>query len=162
MKLGLEHALFGQLDDGQSKITKEELENLLRKGAYYILDRGNDKEGETANSFYEADIEDILKMNSREVVIHRGVKGTKFSKATFTTDLNSDLSVKDPFFWNKVLPNSTTPQKLADRLHNTKELFIESSKANFLSDLLSLSYQYNDLRNQNVVSNIMMIGHSKA
>lgn len=102
MKLGLDKAVMGQHDDGNSNKTSElnrqEIEDLLKKGAYGAM--LNDEE---SAKFCEEDIDQILERRTK-VIRHEGnEKGSVFSKATFSAADEDNLGVEldDPDFWEK-------------------------------------------------------------
>jgi hypothetical protein len=129
-KLGLEQAILSTHDfnsnalDGEEKsslytvnddaIDAKEMEMLLRKGAYAMLEDGD----EEVTAFCEGDIDSILSSNTRKVVDEKrekteswlskrkGVAGRhKVTKQTFTAESSTqhaDVDVDDPEFWNKV------------------------------------------------------------
>jgi chromodomain-helicase-DNA-binding protein 7 len=106
LKLGLDKAVLQSMNTNQggkeamsggNTLSKAEVENLLKKGAYGALmddDNAGDK-------FCEEDIEDIL-MRRATTITHQEEKGSTFSKASFTTsDSATDISIDDPDFWKK-------------------------------------------------------------
>lgn len=114
-KLGLEQAVLGTFgqDDDDGKPTAQEMEQLLKKGAYALLEDEND---EITREFCADDIENILAKRTRT----RVVEGTKtanwlnkqglVTKSKFTADSKSaTLDVDDPLFWQKVMPDFVTP-----------------------------------------------------
>ncbi len=119
-KLGLEQAVLGTFDKGDDgKPTAKEMEQLLKKGAYALLDEDDDN----ANDFVADDIENILKKRTRT----RVVEGTKtaswlnkqgmVTKSKFTADSKSaSLDMDDPNFWEKVMPDFVTPSIMTTKL----------------------------------------------
>jgi chromodomain-helicase-DNA-binding protein 7 len=109
LKLGLDKAVLQSMNTGMADgattgagavgvaLTKTEVENLLKKGAYgALMDDEN-----TGDKFCEEDIEDILLKRSH-VITHKEEKGSTFSKATFSSaDTDQDISIDDPDFWKK-------------------------------------------------------------
>jgi hypothetical protein len=112
MKLGLDKALLQRMDTsdnstsekinskgGPSSLSKQEVEQLLKKGAY-----GAFMDDESSNQFCEEDIDQILER--RTLVIRHDAtqeKGSIFSKASFQADnSHADVDVNDPDFWDKV------------------------------------------------------------
>ena len=105
LKLGLDKAVLQSMNTNQggrevsasNTLSKAEVENLLKKGAYGALmddDNAGDK-------FCEEDIEDILSRRATTIT-HQEEKGSTFSKASFTTaDSATDISIDDPDFWKK-------------------------------------------------------------
>ncbi|EGF78368.1 hypothetical protein BATDEDRAFT_35805 [Batrachochytrium dendrobatidis JAM81] len=113
MKLGLDKALlqrmdmqgesgFAGFDAGSSKssaLTTEEVEELLKKGAY-----GAFMDDEASKQFCEEDIDQILERRT-QVIRHdnKDEKSSIFSKATFQASGSAaDVDVNDPDFWDKV------------------------------------------------------------
>lgn len=106
LKLGLDKAVLQSMNtqkngtggiDGQ--LTKKEIEELLKKGAYGALmddDNAGDK-------FCEEDIDQILQRRTQVITIDNSeAKGSTFSKATFSSSNNrEDIELDDPNFWEK-------------------------------------------------------------
>jgi len=109
MKLGLEQALF-------SKENRGEVEELLKHGAYSLIDEDSSK----SQRFVESNIEDILEKNSH-VVTYTLVRGSySLGKSTFVSDsADQSIDVHDPEFWSKVLPRQiSVAAKLQERLED--------------------------------------------
>lgn len=100
-------------------MTKEEVERLLRHGAYDIFneDKAGTAEAES-NDFVEQDIDSILERRSRKVVHQNtgsqsGAAGGTFSKASFAApktpggddkkNSTQDIDIEDPEFWTKMV-----------------------------------------------------------
>jgi len=113
LKMGLDQAVLQGLENNNDNtMTKEEVEKLLRHGAYDIF---NEEKTGTANTeseeFMAQDINSILERRTK-VVIHGSKEekqgGSTFSKATFKAG-NSDgveadnVDIDDPEFWKKVV-----------------------------------------------------------
>lgn len=124
LKLGLDKAVLSRLGDEESPVfggsgggnnlssmSKEEIEELLKKGAYAALDNEDD-ENESKN-FCNEDIDSILQRRT-QVILHgddgKDVKvnpaeGSLFSKATFAAapggPEGEQLEMNDPEFWEK-------------------------------------------------------------
>eukprot|EP00742_Colponemidia_sp_Colp-10_P009005 GILJ01009787.1.p1 GENE.GILJ01009787.1~~GILJ01009787.1.p1 ORF type:complete len:1414 (+),score=330.67 GILJ01009787.1:621-4244(+) len=125
-KLGLDQAVFhtgafaGQegvdTKGGRAAMSKTDIENLLKYGAYGLLD-----EDPTATRvFLESDIDQILNKNSRVVKYNSVRNAYSVSKSSFKSDsATTHLDVNDPDFWSKVLPvnTDTPPQRLLARLN---------------------------------------------
>lgn len=108
LKLGLDKAVLQPMNtqkggtaglDGSTGLTKKEIEELLRKGAYGALmddDNAGDK-------FCEEDIDQILSRRTQVITIDNSdAKGSTFSKATFSASNNrEDIDIDDPNFWEK-------------------------------------------------------------
>ena len=108
-KLGLEQAVLGTFgqENEEDKPSQKEMEQLLKKGAYALLE---DESDEIVNQFCADDIENILAKRTRTRVVE-GTKtaswlnkqGLVVSKSRFTSDAaGADLDVDDPDFWLKV------------------------------------------------------------
>ena len=83
----------------QQPLSKKEIEDLLRKGAYGAIMDDDD----AASKFCEEDIEMILQRRTKVMKIEGGVKGSLFAKASFAlaADQRSDIKLDDPDFWDK-------------------------------------------------------------
>lgn len=107
LKLGLDKAVLQSMNTDKaakaggladSQLTKKEIEDLLKKGAYGALmddDNAGDK-------FCEEDIEQILQRRTQVVTIESAEeKGSTFSKATFaTSDNRSDIELGRCSYYN--------------------------------------------------------------
>jgi hypothetical protein len=127
-KLGLEQAVLGSFgqDDDDDKPTNKEMEQLLKKGAYALLEDENDEEGK---AFCADDIDNILAKRTRT----RVVEGTKtaswlnkqgmcVSKSKFTSDSKTaGLDMDDPLFWQKVMPDFVTPSIILQKLQDLSD-----------------------------------------
>ncbi|KAI3652349.1 hypothetical protein MP228_002674 [Amoeboaphelidium protococcarum] len=134
MKLGIDKAVLSKIDvdsgfgefssstGGVSSLSKAEIEDLLKKGAYGAI---ADEDEEELKKFYEEDIDQILSRRT-QVILHDGteqqkVKGNSlFSKATFQLDDNQaeQLDVNDPEFWDKWAKKANVD---ADKLFQEQE-----------------------------------------
>uniref|UniRef100_A0A674D0P4 Chromodomain helicase DNA binding protein 6 n=1 Tax=Salmo trutta TaxID=8032 RepID=A0A674D0P4_SALTR len=103
LKLGLDKAVLQDINrkgslNGAQQMTKIEVEDLLRKGAYGAL---MDEEDE-GSKFCEEDIDQILKRRTQTITIETEGKGSTFAKASFVSSGNrTDISLDDPNFWQK-------------------------------------------------------------
>lgn len=107
-------------------MSKEEVENLLRHGAYDIFSEEKAGDGEAAsNAYSEQDIDSILERHSRTVVHENTGSNSKaaggtFSKATFsastpgTNGKTEEIDIEDPEFWKVCM----------ERLGNSRLLLI--------------------------------------
>jgi hypothetical protein len=99
-------------------MTKEEVERLLRHGAYDIFNEEKTGSAEAeSNDFVQQDIDSILERRSRTVVHQNtgsqsNAAGGTFSKASFkapkTPDgtqngTSEDIDIEDPEFWTKMV-----------------------------------------------------------
>ena len=130
-KLGLEQAVLGTFgqDNEDDKPTSKEMEQLLKKGAYALLEDENDEMGK---EFCSDDIESILAKRTRTRVVE-GTKtatwlnksGMVVSKSKFTGDSSSataGINVDDPLFWQKVMPDFVTPTIMMTKLNDLSKL----------------------------------------
>ncbi|XP_052817121.1 chromodomain-helicase-DNA-binding protein 8-like isoform X4 [Mya arenaria] len=103
MKLGLDKAVLqsmggDKLSQPNQQLTKREIEDLLRKGAYGAL-MDDDSAGD---KFCEEDIEQILAGRTQVIQIESEGKGSTFSKASFSVTTNrDDIDINDADFWQK-------------------------------------------------------------
>uniref|UniRef100_A0A9J8BIC1 Chromodomain helicase DNA binding protein 7 n=1 Tax=Cyprinus carpio carpio TaxID=630221 RepID=A0A9J8BIC1_CYPCA len=104
LKLGLDKAVLQSMSgrenaaNGDQQLSKKEIEDLLRKGAYGAI---MDEEDE-GSKFCEEDIDQILQRRTQTITIESEGKGSTFAKASFVASGNrSDISLEDPDFWQK-------------------------------------------------------------
>jgi len=130
-KLGLEQAVLGTFgqDEDDAKPTNKEMEQLLKKGAYALLEDDND---EVVKQFCADDIDSILAKRTRTRVVDStktaswlNKKGMVVSKSKFTSDTKSaGLDMNDPLFWQKVMPDFITPMLMVQQLEDlSNEIF---------------------------------------
>ena len=123
-KLGLEQAVLGSFgqDDDDDKPTNKEMEELLKRGAYALLEDDNDK----IEQFCADDIDNILATRTRTRVVE-GAKtaswlnkqGMVVSKSKFTSETKSaEIDMNDPLFWQKVMPDFITPMLMIQQLQD--------------------------------------------
>ena len=129
-KLGLEQAIlgtFGQEDDGD-KPTSKEMEQLLKRGAYALLEDENDEMGK---EFVADDIESILAKRTRTRVVE-GAKtaswlnksGMNVTKSKFSSESETaGINVDDPLFWQKIMPDFVTPEILLNKISDLETAF---------------------------------------
>eukprot|EP00934_Nitzschia_sp_Nitz4_P009022 Nitzschia sp. Nitz4//scaffold97_size77645//18109//25086//NITZ4_005513-RA/size77645-augustus-gene-0.24-mRNA-1//1//CDS//3329560641//9012//frame0 len=119
LKMGLDQAVLKGFESGggtEGGMTKEEVEKLLRHGAYDIFneEKAGSAEAES-NAFKQLDIDSILERRATTVV-HKGTgsasgaSGGTFSKAVFVAPSSSggegngeEIDVEDPDFWKKMV-----------------------------------------------------------
>ena len=121
LKMGLDQAVltgFESSSSGEGAMTKEEVERLLRHGAYDIFneDKAGSAEAES-NDFVQQDIDSILSRRSRKIVHGNtgsgsAAAGGTFSKASFVhktptkgenAKASEDIDINDPDFWTKMV-----------------------------------------------------------
>lgn len=124
-KLGLEQAVLGtfEKDKDDGKPSQKEMEQLLRRGAYALIEDENDEE---TKQFCADDIDTILAKRSRTRVVE-GPKtsswlnksGMAVSKTRFSAEAGSnELDMEDPLFWQKVMPDFVTPSLMLKKLND--------------------------------------------
>ncbi|KAG6574662.1 snf2 family nterminal domain containing protein [Phytophthora cinnamomi] len=128
LKLGLDQAVLGGIknDDPVAKLkgtakkskpndrmSKEEIENLLKHGAYEMFKEQESEAEAASKKFGEESIDQILSRST--TIVHdptRDADGNEkknamssFSKATFVSSANPDeeVDIDDPNFWTKVI-----------------------------------------------------------
>jgi len=129
-KLGLEQAILGTFgqDNDDDKPTSKEMEQLLKRGAYALLEDQNDEIGK---SFVADDIESILEKRTRKRVVEGAKtaswlnkKGMNVTKSKFASDTETaGINVDDPLFWQKVMPDFVTPEILLNKISELEEAF---------------------------------------
>ncbi|KAK3760063.1 hypothetical protein RRG08_064733 [Elysia crispata] len=103
LKLGLDKAVLQSMGGEKivnpaSQMSKKEIEDLLKKGAYGALM----EEDNAGDSFCEEDIDMILQRRTKVIQIESEGKGSTFAKASFSmTENRSDIDINDPNFWQK-------------------------------------------------------------
>ncbi|KAJ3393137.1 hypothetical protein HDU92_007968 [Lobulomyces angularis] len=113
MKLGLDKAILQRMDvnasmreedpfesKAPSALSKQEVEKLLKKGAY-----GAFLDDEASEKFCEEDIDSILERRTQVIKHDSGVtteKGSIFSKASFASAQSNQVDIDDPDFWDKI------------------------------------------------------------
>ncbi|KAG1712992.1 hypothetical protein DVH05_000722 [Phytophthora capsici] len=128
LKLGLDQAVLGGIknDDPVAKLkgaakkskpnermSKEEIENLLKHGAYEMFKEQESEAEAASKKFGEESIDQILSRST--TIVHDPTKDadgnekknamSSFSKATFVSSANPDkeVDIDDPNFWTKVI-----------------------------------------------------------
>lgn len=133
-KLGLEQAVLGTFDQANEddKPSSKEMEQLLKKGAYALLEDDNDEQGK---AFCADDIENILAKRTRTRVIEGAKtaswlnKAGAISKSKFSSEAGaSQLDMDDPEFWQKVMPDFVTPSLLQNQLDDLKTQILGAPK----------------------------------
>ncbi|KIH42772.1 hypothetical protein ANCDUO_27239 [Ancylostoma duodenale] len=103
LKLGLDKAVLQSttaLKESSTALSKKDVEELLKKGAYGSIMDENVDEG---SKFSEEDIETILQRRTTTITLEPGQKGSLFAKAAFNSTHNrgDDIDIDDPNFWTK-------------------------------------------------------------
>lgn len=118
-KLGLDQAVLNKIegvkaeqanakerDFGPSSMKKDEIDSLLKHGAYDVFREGKDKPDV---EYDEADIERILERDSTKIT-YSGPKQdalASLSKASFVSGAaDNQIDMEDPDFWKKLLPSA--------------------------------------------------------
>ncbi|CAK4318492.1 unnamed protein product [Aphanomyces euteiches] len=121
LKLGLDQAVLGGIRQVKSSTkgpSKEEIESLLKHGAYEMFKEEKEGDAEAASKkFSEESVDEILSRST--TVIHDPKKQEKnlfsssFSKATFVSSTNPDeqVALDDPDFWIKVIGLTGMPEE---------------------------------------------------
>lgn len=123
-KLGLEQAVLGTFEKEREddKPSQEEMEHLLKKGAYALLEDDDKKTQE----FCADDIDSILAKRTRTRVVEGAKTSTWLnkqgvSKTKFSADDGEQIDMDDPLFWQKVMPDFVTPSILLQKLGELEE-----------------------------------------
>jgi len=83
----------------QPVMSKKEIEDLLKRGAYGAL---MDEDGDASSKFCEEDIDQILERRTQIIQIIGEGKGSTFAKASFISNTaKMDIDIDDPDFWTK-------------------------------------------------------------
>lgn len=130
LKLGLDKAILQSMNSGLDKnaqgprqLTKKEIEDLLKKGAYgAVMDDDN-----AGDKFCEEDIDSILERRT-QVITMESEKGSTFSKASFAASGNrSDITIDDPDFWTKWAKKAEIDTTVGEK-DETEELVISEPR----------------------------------
>lgn len=104
-KLGLDRAILSpmEVDAKNSKEKTEpdrdELEKLLKFGAYHALNNSDDNDA----AILDEDIESILSKSTKREINDNEKGGGAFSKASFVFNENgTEIDIDDPLFWSKL------------------------------------------------------------
>jgi superfamily II DNA or RNA helicase len=116
-KLGLDRAILGHFEGGDSsasaRLKPNEIDELLRKGAYDLLCEDEETSAATSKEFAEEDIDRLLQTSTREVQWDDGSMSAKpsvFSKASFvSSSAGANVDINDPEFWAKMIPAGASP-----------------------------------------------------
>ena len=135
LKMGLDQAVLQGFESGageEGALSKDEVEKLLRHGAYDIFTEDKTGTGDAeSNAFVEQDIDSILERRAKTVVHENtgsksSAAGGTFSKASFkapkTPDgKNSgngserrDVDIDDPEFWTKMVGEAKVDEATID------------------------------------------------
>ncbi|KAF4669598.1 hypothetical protein FOL47_002434 [Perkinsus chesapeaki] len=141
-KLGLEQALMsGVTKNSTLHLSKEELNNLIKNGAYAAFSKNEEGDQEKSDQFVSATIDDILSSDRARTVTYgtvvSGGRKSAFSKATFVAneeDLEpesprmsqpspstdeehgNNVSIDDTDFWRKLVGDDSLAQLVDDDL----------------------------------------------
>lgn len=173
-KLGLEQAVLGtknfqEIEDEvgktTSKVDAQEMEQLLREGAYAVL---MEDDSDALKDFFEQDIDKLLEQRAHVLVTDGGAPTeswlnkkkslSRTSKRMFTGDSAKDtaeIDVNDPDFWKKVLPDLVTPDTMLGRLNDDSLIEAEYGEPNdkavekYMKDLTQMMDGMLDLSRRN-------------
>jgi len=129
-------------------MTKDEVEKLLRHGAYDIFNEEKTGSSERESSLFEAQsIDDILARRTRTVVYQNtgsksNAAGSTFSKASFTAVHGDaerkgnvdDVDIEDPDFWKKVVGEGKVEETSATDLSGKKRKRNATRYSHFFTD----------------------------
>uniref|UniRef100_A0A7S2K935 Uncharacterized protein n=1 Tax=Leptocylindrus danicus TaxID=163516 RepID=A0A7S2K935_9STRA len=113
LKMGLDQAVLQGIENssGEGGLSKEEVERLLRHGAYEIFSEGTSDN--SSAEFAQASIDSIFEQHSKKIVHKNTGTGSKaaggtFSKASFKVGpaedgKGEDVDIDDPDFWSKMV-----------------------------------------------------------
>ncbi|KAJ1506589.1 choline dehydrogenase 7 [Coelomomyces lativittatus] len=165
LKLGLDKAVLQKMDangsmgddaslsssensNSASRLSKKEIEELLKKGAYgALLDESESK------AFCEEDIEQIL--NKRTTVIkhdNANAVGSIFSKATFiSSQASNELNVNDPLFWDKFAEKAHLQPLHPEKVEVQEDLEVPRQRRSQVRAYEQMRETYDDVEMDNPV-----------
>ena len=121
LKLGLDRAVLHGVTNKRngSTMSKDEMERLLKYGAYSVFDAVGENKDEEEDGFFNASIDEILQARTRAVNTLGGgdeddlnSERDILSKATFASKENGEsVEIDDPDFWKKVLGEDAVSKK---------------------------------------------------
>jgi hypothetical protein len=182
MKMGLDQAVLHGFEnsnnDSEGSLTKDEIEKLLRHGAYDIFHEEKAGTGDAeSTAFVEQDIDSILERRSKKLVHENSgsksnVAGGTFSKASFkakgTTDPTDgensinhiDVDIDDPDFWSKMIGVTKAEENVIEhgkkrrrRMTNYSESQYGKSIDQTIGDLASDQSQSDEARDDDFDEN---------
>ncbi|KAL7719584.1 Chromodomain helicase DNA binding protein [Entamoeba marina] len=109
LKLGLDQAILSNIGEDnkeKEKLSKEDIDALLKYGAYGVLKEDDNTATKTSKVVWQGD----------------SVDTSNFSKATFVSEAGDVIDLNDPNFWEQVLPKLRTPGQLYKELDKAMEL----------------------------------------
>lgn len=139
-KMGLDQAVLSGVE-GESTLSKKEMENLLRHGAYDVFNEQNGEAEAASNAFIEQDIDSIMQ-RCATTVVHKNTgseaaSGGTFSKASFkaqkSDQKNDDVDIDDPDFWTKMIGNEAV-EEVEDLTRQKRQRKKVSSYADTVTD----------------------------
>ena len=131
MKLGLDQAILDSRPDGANNMSAKEIEMLLKKGAYHIL---NDDDETEMDKFVAEDIDQILEGRTRKLQSSSANGESAFSKANFVVEKDGEqLDLNDEHFWEKMIPKE---QRRAARVPTTETARMRKSRS---SDIYAIA-----------------------
>eukprot|EP01116_Phalansterium_solitarium_P005921 TRINITY_DN181_c0_g3_i1.p1 TRINITY_DN181_c0_g3~~TRINITY_DN181_c0_g3_i1.p1 ORF type:complete len:1275 (+),score=555.76 TRINITY_DN181_c0_g3_i1:199-3825(+) len=118
-------------------LDKKEIDSLLRYGAFDLF-----KEEDEDSKYTEESIDQILQRSSKVVWNEssarnaaEGAPSSTFSMASFqSSNADSRIDMDDPDFWEKILPEAKTADKLLQRVQKGGALESDAKRAEFLAD----------------------------
>lgn len=149
-KLGLGKVVLGKNKDGddiESQLNKEEIERLLKYGAYDLFKDGNkvnrnDLCFRSKQHSKEEDFDFDKIMESSSTVTYGANQYEKslssFSKAVFRNEEEMKVDLHDKDFWDKVLPSFKTVGKLNETLNAPEALDTPEKRQQYVKDLQTL------------------------
>ncbi|WKX89625.1 hypothetical protein Q1695_008907 [Nippostrongylus brasiliensis] len=130
LKLGLDKAVLQSttaLKESSTALSKKDVEELLKKGAYGSIMDENVDEG---SKFSEEDIETILQRRTTTITLEPGQKGSLFAKAAFNSTHNrgDDIDIDDPNFWTKWAEKAQVDIEKATATPDGRELIMQEPR----------------------------------
>uniref|UniRef100_A0A7I4XWZ7 Chromo domain containing protein n=2 Tax=Haemonchus contortus TaxID=6289 RepID=A0A7I4XWZ7_HAECO len=130
LKLGLDKAVLQSttaLKESSTSLSKKDVEELLKKGAYGSIMDENVDEG---SKFSEEDIETILQRRTTTITLEPGQKGSLFAKAAFNSTHNrgDDIDIDDPNFWTKWAEKAQVDIEKATATPDSRDLIMQEPR----------------------------------
>ncbi|KIH67106.1 helicase protein [Ancylostoma duodenale] len=142
LKLGLDKAVLQSttaLKESSTALSKKDVEELLKKGAYGSIMDENVDEG---SKFSEEDIETILQRRTTTITLEPGQKGSLFAKAAFNSTHNrgDDIDIDDPNFWTKWAEKAQVDIEKATATPDGRDLIMQEPRKRTKRHVLLLEF----------------------
>lgn len=157
LKMGLDQAVLQGIEhsEGRSALSKEEIEKLLKQGAYDIFK--DDSLDKKRTEFISQDIDSILERRSTTITHDGSTSSGTFSKASFKhSNETVDTDLDDPDFWKKVVGEVAGEDDVNDNVlpPGERRKRTQTNYANMFEDFTDDSEEDNEDERENEESSV--------